>query len=190
MTNKEKISNYFYYHKVHIIVSVLIILVATFIIYKSVTIVPPDIKVVFVGQFSEMDENNFTQKILKDIPQFKRVETNVLFFDANAQDDLNVYQATSLQLANQPLDIIIMDQDAYDRYGKYVPAENLVALNPEVKKEKTIVQDGITRAFYISGNRYLQLTQGDNRPKLVLVSKIGQNKTRAQKVIESILKNK
>lgn len=147
----RSIENFFRLYKIHTVISVIVLIALVFggnALYKYnqeqkylASLPPVDAKIMFLGNFALQDpEGNYddlNNEIVKQYPDWKRVETNVINLPStgNSVDtlDLTYMQRAMAELAANKPDIIIMDEATLAWIGQQSGLQDLESIISEGK---------------------------------------------------------
>lgn len=125
--DRDKVSNFFYYHKTHIVIGVIALLVVAFSAYSIITKEEPDITIGLMGEINQDMFDTFEQKVSQNIPEAKDVAINSVFLSKtikNEQDYANLQKAMIILKASD-IDICIVNKYTYDLYVQNGPFMDL-----------------------------------------------------------------
>jgi hypothetical protein len=138
--DKKKADNFFYYYKIHILISIAAIIVIGLIVRSFVIRVNPDITVGFIGEVNSRNFDMLQHKIEDKLPEIKEVG----FDSATISNNYNDQQAYAnmskimILLSASDTDLFLMSRYAYNRYapsGPFMPLEDVVKdLNIDASK--------------------------------------------------------
>ena len=153
----RKRENFFRLYKTHTIISIIVLLVLIFggnALYKQwqekkyeASLPPVDISIMFLGNYELLNKNgdseDLNQAIIAKYPEWKRVETSVVYLPTtgNTEDggvlDMSYMQRAFAMLAAESPDILIMDEASYEWIGLQDGFQNLET----VVSSKTLAPD-------------------------------------------------
>jgi len=125
-----KLENFFHYYKIHMIVSVLVIVVLFFSIRSCINHVNPDFVVVCYGKVYCQDQTQVENNVKERLPG--TVAPSVQFLSSMSEDPQYEY-ATQMKfvamIAAKDVDIVIMDRENFEMHltqGMFLPLDDLV----------------------------------------------------------------
>lgn len=168
---QSKLSHFFYYYKIHLIVSVVILLIVGFTVKESIDkrneerrLGPIDLSVEMMGNFFLADMDLLKQNLMKLMPNWNRIET-LLTYVPNAiktQQDIAYQQKSILTLISDEDDLYLVDDKNFvylakqGALRKFTDLPGFSALNvPEDRLRFAQTEDDPSSAAYgidLSGN--------------------------------------
>ncbi len=173
--DKKKTENFFYYHKVHILISIFAIIVIGVIVRSFVVRVDPDISIGFIGEVNSDEFTKVQEQIIEKLPEIKAVGIDSAIYTNNYVDPQEYANLSKIMvlLSVSDTDLFIMNKCAYDNYAKDGPFMELedVAkkLNIDTSKSEHLklrVVDEYEKQFTTSTEERKVLKYRDEEPKL------------------------
>ncbi len=133
--DQNKFENFIYYHKWHIIASVLALAIIISIIVSTVTQIPSDLDVDVIGEIyntADNEENLLNENIMQKLPHIKKSQTQIISIYPNmdAEMDYAVQTQITVQFAAGDIDLFILDELVFNRVasnGAFIPLEDLIS---------------------------------------------------------------
>lgn len=126
--DKKKADNFFYYHKFHILISIVAIIAIVLAVKSFIGRVEPDISVGFIGEVNVQEYDTLKTKIKENIPEIKEIEFDSAFLSQNPkemqQEAANLSKAMVL-LSVSETDVFLMNKYTYQNYAPSGPFMNL-----------------------------------------------------------------
>jgi hypothetical protein len=144
--DKKKANNFFYYHKFHIIVSIIALVIIGVSVYSFITKAKPDISIGIMGEVNQDSFEALKEKVVKNIPEIKELGIDSVTLSNNYKDQYasaNMQKAIVLLNASD-IDVYLLSKYVYDSYADSGP---FMALD-DFAKELNID---------VSGSEYLKL---------------------------------
>ncbi len=115
----EKMSNFWTYHKMHIIFGIIAVLVVYSIISSIVNKVEPDFTLGIVGDIYATNSEAVVDAIETVIPALKEVSVMPMSVKMTAENefDIAIQQKIMIEMAVGDLDLVIVDKWNYDRFA-------------------------------------------------------------------------
>ena len=145
-TLKQRLENYWYYHKWATIIGIIVIICLAFSIHEMITNIEPDLEIALIGENMMMDdmENGSRQAdgIIRDRNGDGKAEVlcRVMVFTGDGSDDYYMYQRLMADLAAGESRVYFMDRSFVDYLASQ---EVLMPLEDEVQ-DAELLQNGIT----------------------------------------------
>ena len=117
--DRKKVDNFFHYHKYHILISIIAIIIIAASVYSIVTKVKPDITIGILGEVHEQATDTFKQKITKSLPEIKEVglETVMLSNRINDPNSSMYIQKAMVLFAASDTDVFLLSKYVFDQYA-------------------------------------------------------------------------
>jgi len=118
-----KVAHFFYYYKVHVIVSLLIVLIAGFMIKENIDkriaeskLPPIDLSVSVFGNFYFVDTDKLAQNMLRLVPEWKRIDTKLTYVptEIKSEQDIALQQKSVLNLITEKDELYILDEKNFE----------------------------------------------------------------------------
>jgi len=121
--DEDKVSNFFHYYKVHIIIGIIIIAFAISMIRGCVNKVEPDLYVAFMGDMYVVDLEQLETEIKTHIPGVNEVIIeNIMISTTQEKQDPQVQvamlQKAMLLVAVGDVDVIIADKAQFEKFAR------------------------------------------------------------------------
>ena len=148
----EKVNNFFYYHKFHILVSIAIIIVLTMLVYSIVTKPNPDLTIAYIGSTFNvpMDEKISTQ-IESKYKEAKTVNIEIVKKD----DTMEVTSKITVLMAASDTDVFILDESIFKTFGNegaFANLDNIIGSAVNNTKIKTyLLKTDLTNKEHLYG---------------------------------------
>ncbi len=113
----DKVSNFFYYYKFHLIVSIGLAFFVSMFIYTTVTKINNDLTIAFIGDYEYSLDENLPSQIEKGFPEAKNINVEVVpkkVGDSVMEIDTKI----EVMMAVGDTDIFILDKTLFTSYGK------------------------------------------------------------------------
>ncbi len=144
--SEKKLRNFFYYHKFHILIGILVALFVGYMITDIVTKPEPDLFLAFVGDFYFSDSEAIEKKITQDIPDIKHpmVESVLTGMATGYVTEYNPDMKLTAILGAKDVEVFILDRPTYERLGQQGFLANLddfidkYAIDMEVNRENLL----------------------------------------------------
>ncbi len=124
---ENKLVNFFYYHKYHIIIGVVVLIFVVYFLKTLIGYVEPDLKIALVGNFSFKGIDSLETQIYSDIKEVKKAEIDSLIGwdegNANIQSAMETKLATLSVKGN--IDLYLLDEKQFDNLADKGVLENL-----------------------------------------------------------------
>lgn len=116
----EKISNFWLYHKMHIIFSIVAIVIVYSIISSIVNRVDPDFSFGIVGDVYSTNDQAVIDAIETAVPTLKEVSVMPMSVKMTAENefDIAIQQKIMLEMAVGDLDLVVVDKWNYDKFAE------------------------------------------------------------------------
>jgi len=140
--DRKKADNFFYYYKVHILISIVAIVVIALTVRSFVTRVDPDITIGFLGQVNQQAYDPLKAKIEQKLPEIKNVAFDSAMLSNNSNDpQAYAYMSKAMVLLSaSDVDLFLVSKFAYDNYagsGPFMELEDVAKeLNVDVSKSE------------------------------------------------------
>lgn len=117
--DRKKVDNFFHYHKYHILISIITVIIIAASVYSIVTKVKPDITIGILGEVHEQATDTFKQKITKSLPEIKEVglETVMLSNRINDPNSSMYIQKAMVLFAASDTDVFLLSKYVFDQYA-------------------------------------------------------------------------
>lgn len=117
--DRKKVGNFFYYHKYHILVTIIAVIIIATSVYSIATKVKPDITIGLLGEVHEQATDTFKQKITKNVPEIKEVglETVMLSNRINDPNSSMYIQKAMILFAASDTDVFLLSKYVFDQYA-------------------------------------------------------------------------
>ncbi len=117
--DRKKVDNFFHYHKYHILISIIAVIIIAASVYSIVTKVKPDITIGILGEVHEQATDTFKQKITKSLPEIKEVglETVMLSNRINDPNSSMYIQKAMVLFAASDTDVFLLSKYVFDQYA-------------------------------------------------------------------------
>lgn len=151
MTFKQKLSNYWYYYKWHIIFGIflLILLVITFV--QCAQKKTPDLSIAYAGydyvatdEFQD-DMSAFIGDMNGDGTEYVFCNNLVIPSDVKSEQDLTISQKLMLMFVDKETRLYIMERDLYELYSESF--EDLKGIVPDNKLQNAYEYNGVPIAI-------------------------------------------
>jgi hypothetical protein len=115
---QTKFAHFMYYYKFHLIASILVLLVAGFMIKDGIDkrnaaakLPPSNLSVAVFGDFYNADVDLLQQNMLKLVPDWKRINTTLTYVppEIKSQQDMAMQQKSVLTLITEKSELYILD---------------------------------------------------------------------------------
>ncbi len=122
-----KVGHFFYYYKIHLIVGIIILLIAAYTIKSGIDkrneerrLGPIDLSVSVYGNFYFADGELLQQNLLKLVPDWNRIKTNVTFVpvEIKSEQDVALQQKAVLMIMTEKDEIYFLDRKNFDSLAK------------------------------------------------------------------------
>ncbi len=159
--DRGKVSNFFYYHKYHIIAILLAIVAVFFVAKEIITKVEPDVQIGLMGEVYQDDFDKLKERITEKIPELKEIQfdSSMLTDNFSTGQEYAYMQKAQIILLASDIDVFIVNKYAYDFFvpngafmnlDEYVKKYNLDITKSEGLKERVVdewetPEDNITR---------------------------------------------
>lgn len=134
--DKKRADNFFYYHKFHILISVIVIIAIAMTVKSAMERVEPDISVGFIGEVNAQEYDTLKTKIKQNIPEIKEIEFDSAFISQNPtaeqQETANLSKALVL-LSASDTDVFLMNKYTYQNYAPSGPFVNMESVVKDLK---------------------------------------------------------
>lgn len=166
-----KLENFFHYHKLHIIISIVVVVLLFFSIRSCVNQIPTDFTMVFYGDIYGQDQTAVETDVKERLPGI--VAPSVQFISSVAEDPQYQYASQMkfvAMIAASEVDIVIMDKDTFELYmvrGMFLPLDD------------KIDELGFPEESYIEGSEIIEETEDGEQikgPSQVYGIDISENK--------------
>lgn len=145
----RRIENFFRLYKIHTVISIIVLIALIFggnALYKYnqeqkylASLPPVDAKIMFVGNFALQDPkgkyDDLNNEIVKQFPEWKRVETTVINLPSTGNSmetlDMTLMQRAVVELAANKPDMIIMDEATLSWIGQQEGLQDLKSIISE-----------------------------------------------------------
>lgn len=198
--NEEKVKNFLYYYKIHMLVTLVILIGLAFFIQSFVNKVQPDLKVSFIGDIYYMDTEDLNQSIKGSISGLKEIEID----GATLSDKMDGQQKMAMQmkavtlLAAGDTDIFILDRVNFEKYANqdaFMDLEEIIS-NLTIDKNKYQVVDfkaiGDEKVHMygvdISKSDILKQSNIQGNEKIVVINKQTKHYNHAVALLKLLLK--
>ncbi len=117
--DRKKADNFFHYHKFHILIGIIAVIVIAFTIRSFVTRVEPDITIGMLGIVNQQAVDGFENKIKENVPEIKEisVDSAMLSGDSNDPQAYAYMQKAMVLIAASDTDLFLVNKYAYDSYA-------------------------------------------------------------------------
>lgn len=202
--DEKKTKNFFYYHKVHIIVGIIAIIVFGYTLKGCLNRVEPDFNIAFIGKIYYSDTDVLKKNIINKFPGIKEIGIDgamIVPDGSNAEQDYAMQMKAMVLLAAGDIDVYIMDKDNFEKYGKQGAFANLdglagsfgvsksdaryISLKPEGKQSEHIYGLDITNSPILKQSN---IAGDKNDKKIASISIRAKHPDKAQKLIELLSK--
>lgn len=125
--DEKKAGNFLHYHKVHIIISIVIILMVVSTVRGCVNRVPSDLNLAFIGEFYYNENDTFKQNIIDRMQEIKEISIDGALISPNidAQQEYAMQMKAMVLFAADEIDVYFLDKETFERYGKQGAFVNL-----------------------------------------------------------------
>jgi len=115
----QKINNFIYYYKYHILIGIIVLLILVFTIRGCVMRVPTDINMAFIGDYSFSDTSMFEKEIISRNTGIKAIGTDTISISGKptSAQDYDLRMKIVAIFAAGDVDLFIVDQAWLDEYG-------------------------------------------------------------------------
>lgn len=145
----RRVENFFRLYKIHTVISIIVLIALIFggnALYKYnqeqkylASLPPVDAKIMFVGNFALQDPqgkyDDLNNEIVKQFPEWKRVETTVINLPSTGNSvetlDMTLMQRAVVELAANKPDMIIMDEATLSWIGQQEGLQDLKSIISE-----------------------------------------------------------
>lgn len=210
MDRKGKIDHFFYYYKIHVIVSILVLVFMSMTLKDCMSRKPVELEAAFVGSSQVVDSDAFAADIKKALNIKNDVVIQPLFFseDGKSQYDIANQQKLMVLFAAGEVDVVISDYNHFEQFAKSGAYADLEGVMQELgidasanRKAKIKVQDqnqdqsqdqnqGHYYGILLSDNKFLEkygYAGGDNYISVAVRAPHMEN---ANKLLKYILSGK
>jgi len=142
--DKKKADNFFHYYKYHILIGIVVVILLFFTVRSIVTKVDPDISIGLMGEINFDVQDNFKDKITKNVPEIKEISMDtVVLSDRYTDESTYAYlQKALVLLAASDIDMFLVNRYAFDKYaenGAFMPLDQVIKDNNiDVSDNQTI----------------------------------------------------
>lgn len=155
----KKVSNFFHYHKYHILIGLIVLIVVATSLKSCITRVDPDVNLVFLGDFYIQDTSAINSKIKSSLPGIKEVGIDIITISKNPADpqfDYTMRTKAMAVLAAGDTDLLILDKDQFKLYGEQGTFESLDGLIDELgidreKNKEFLLKNSETNEEHLYG---------------------------------------
>ncbi|QJD84413.1 hypothetical protein [Cohnella herbarum] len=153
MEKQTKTAHFFYYYKFHVIIGIIVVLIAGYMIKEGIdkrreaaNTPPANLSLSVFGNYYFVDTEMLEQNMLKLIPEWKRIETKLVYVptEIKSQQDMAMQQKSVLMLMTEMTELYITDQKNFESLafqGAFVNLDDFMA-----KTGMSIPQDKIRKA--------------------------------------------
>lgn len=196
--DEKKARNFFHYHKFHIIISIIALIVIATTVRSCVNRVEPDVNLAFIGNLY-YDSEVVKATLLPKLPEFKEIGIDGAYLspDGKGEQEMAMQTKKMVLLAAGDVDIYILDKANFDsvaKQGAFVNIDKLVeTLNIDLEKNKEYIvktEDEPSSHLYgidISSSKLLETTKVIGDTKIAAISIRAKNYDKAVKVLKLLL---
>lgn len=143
--DEKKLSNFFHYYKIHIIVAIIAVIVLGTTIRGCVTRVDPDFYLTFIGDMYVTDTEQVGSNIKSNLPDIKAPQVDLIALSEkdNGEQAYAMQMKAMAMMAAGDMDLIITDKINFERYAKQEAFIDLADLAKELGVEKEKNKDYI-----------------------------------------------
>ncbi len=202
----KKVANYIYYYKFHALISLVVILMASSLIYGIATRVEPDLDIAVAGTYKIInpDVAGVVKKakttIVKELDQVK--EPNIQFMDLSPDNNPNDQQAGQVKFAtfmmNGAVDVFILERENFDLFaerGAFISLDGMesqlgIDRAKNIKQVKK-VQNSNEEHLYgidVTNSSLLKDFGPPGKEKIAVVTVKGKHRENAIKALKLLLK--
>jgi hypothetical protein len=137
--DEKKVKNFFYYYKFYLLFGVITLLLIVFGVKSCVTRVDPDLNIAFVGDFRYYTSETLEKKIKDNLPEVKAPSVDGAYITAggNSQQDYSMQMKAMVLLAAGDIDVYIMDETNFLKYGSQAAFESIDQLAEQYKVDSS-----------------------------------------------------
>ncbi|MFC4307050.1 hypothetical protein [Cohnella boryungensis] len=134
-----KLGHFFYYYKFHVIIGIIVLLIAGYMVKEGIdkrreaaNTPPANLSVSLFGNFYFADVDLLEQNMLKQIPEWQRIATTLVFNppEIKSQQDMALQQKSVLMLMTEKDELYVMDAKNFESLasqGAFVKLEEFAA---------------------------------------------------------------
>jgi hypothetical protein len=139
MEKQTKTGHFFYYYKFHVIIGIVIVLLAGYMIKEGIdkrreaaNTPPANLSLSVFGNYYFVDTEVLEQNMLKLIPDWKRIETKLVYVptEIKSQQDMAMQQKSVLMLMTEMTELYITDEKNFESLayqGAFVRLDDFLA---------------------------------------------------------------
>jgi len=145
--DEKKVYNFFYYHKVHIIVSLIVLVAMVYTVRSCANRVEPDINVEFIGDFLYSETDVLKEMVRSRVPDIKEPSIDIITISDKIQGEQDYamrMKAVTLMAAGD-IDIFILDKANFNLYAKQGAFLSLDDLADELNIDRDKNKDYIAK---------------------------------------------
>lgn len=110
-----KVENFFHYYRIHMILSLVIIVFLVFTIRSCINRVPPDFNLVFLGNIYSNDQTAVEAKIKELMPELTAPSVQFMnSMESDAEYQYAMQMKLMAMLAANDIDVMIMDESSFN----------------------------------------------------------------------------
>lgn len=142
--DKKNADNFFHYHKYHILIGILAMVLIAYTVHSFVTRVEPDITIGLLGEVNYDAQDSFKAKIVKNVPEIKEVafDSAVLSSNVSQEQSYAYLQKAMVLIAASDIDLYLVNKYAFDTYAKngaFMALDDLAKeLNIDISKSESL----------------------------------------------------
>lgn len=197
----EKVSNFFHYHKLHIIIGIIGVIMLYSIISSMVTNKEADINIGVVGDIYVTEQQLLQEMITERFPDMEEIVIMSMNVgkDAKSEMDFAVQQKIMVEMAVGELDLCLMDKWNYVRFAKIGAFHKLDSLAEELEIDmeenkdyivKADGKDGITKGLFgvnVSNSEILKEAEVEGDEIIATVRILSENYDESIKILKFLL---
>lgn len=143
--DEKKTSNFFHYHKVHIVVGIIALIIVFTTVRGCINRVDPDFYLTFMGEIYVTDVEKVQNSVKEVLPDLVAPQVDPILLsdkDQGEQAYAMIMKATTLMAAGD-MDLLILDKANFEKFGKqgaFIRMEDLIKeLNVDKEKNKSFM---------------------------------------------------
>ncbi len=199
--DEKKVNNFFYYHKNHIIIGILAVLIIAYSLKGCIGQVKPDLNIAYMGDFVISNQDILAQNVKSAIPELKAVGVDgaVLSGKSDSEQDIAMQQKAMILFAAADVDVFILDRTSFERFGKqnaFLSLDDMVdVLKIDRTKNKANMlkaNEDTTEHLYgidVTGSSVFKGTGIESKGKIAAVSVRVKYRDNANKLLASLINN-
>lgn len=197
--DQKKWSNFFYYHKLHILVAVVSLIFVVYIIKVVTGYVQPDLEIAASGNFQHKGIENFKSEIYSNMKDLEKVSVSeaILWNDSDPQVRSGMEVKMAHFALQAKIDIFLLDRERFDilaERGILISMESVLgdsikgnADKKECRYKSKYDQTEHIYGFDISGNRYVKDVNLPGGQVIVAMGNKGNNSENAIRLLHLLL---